>query len=145
MPRVPGWRREAQACIAREVGDADASWVEWRAALAPHPTAPQRPLVLSAVGRTLPPEDRASALRNLVGALPPGSVVVVVDHNRPRRRGAALGAIGRSPWVPGWSPAARWRRLAYPTARELQDAGFRVERLRLVAGERVQIVVSTRP
>ncbi len=144
MARVPGWRREARACIAREIGDADASWIEWRAVLAA-PATPLGPLVLSAVGGAMSPEARARALRELAAALPPGTVVVVVDHNRPRRLAAAVGALVRPPWVPGWSPAARWRRLAHPTARELRDAGFRIDRLRLVAGERVQVVVVTRP
>jgi SAM-dependent methyltransferase len=76
--------------------------------------------------------------------LGPGGRLVLVDHNRPRRRWPALLAVVRAPAPPGPSPAARWRRLAHPAAREAQAAGFVVDALRLAAGERVQ-VVSARP
>jgi hypothetical protein len=89
-------------------------------------------------------EERAAALAVLASRFTPAGRLIVVDHNRPRQRVAALAALARTPWVPGWSPAARWVRLAHPTAREVQAAGFRVDRLRLVASERVQIVIATR-
>jgi hypothetical protein len=70
--------------------------------------------------------------------------LVVVDHNRPRGRIAALAALLRTPAPAGASPQARWRRLAHPVAREAQAAGFVVESLRLAAGERVQVVSALR-
>jgi hypothetical protein len=137
---VPAWRREAAAVIAGELGPLDAPWVEWGERL---PTE-RSPIVLSLVGHRAPASERSAGLHALAAGLTPAGVAVVVDHNRPRRILAALGALVRWPWVPGSSPLARWRRLAYPTAREVQAAGLRVERLRLVAGERVQIVIATR-
>jgi hypothetical protein len=101
-------------------------------------------VILSAVGHPAADEERRRVLREVAEGLAGEGGVVVVDHNRPRRLVDALAAVAGAPSVPGWSPAARWRRLAYPTARAVQGAGFRVERLRLVAGERVQIVVATR-
>jgi hypothetical protein len=49
-----------------------------------------------------------------------------------------------APRPAGVTPAIRWRRLAYPTAREIRAAGFVIERLRLAAGERVQVVWARR-
>jgi hypothetical protein len=139
---VSGWRREAEAVIADTLGRR-ACWVELGAAM---PTA--RPLstviVLSLVGYAAPEAIRARVWQELSDVLAAGEAVAVVDHNRPRRRCAAVGALLASPWVPGLWPQARWRRLAHPTAREMQRAGFVVDAMRFAAGERVQIVLATR-
>lgn len=117
-------------------------WVEWGT---PLPSGPvELPLVVNAVGHAIDTDERLRMLADLAAAVPAGGRVVVVDHNRPRRIGEALAALIGPPFVPGRSPAARWRRLAGLTARTVQAAGFRVERLRLTAGERVQVVVATR-
>lgn len=119
---MPAWRREAEAVIARELGTA-AAWT-----------------LVSFVSADPSTDARRIALADAARRLPEGGTVVVMDHNRPRSRLAALAALARSPALPGVAPAARWRRQGHPTAREVQDAGFRVDRLRLVAGERVQLV-----
>ena len=139
---MPSWRREADALIADELGVEPVRWIPWGA---PPPTElPYAALVVAMVGRAPASEERAAALAALAPRFAPAGRLIVVDHNRPRHWAAALAALARTPWVPGWSPAARWGRLAHPTAREVQTAGFRVDRLRLVAGERVQIVIATR-
>jgi hypothetical protein len=143
LGRVPAWRREAEVLVAAELGASDVRWVEW-GDLAPSAGTALPRIVLSAVGHAAPADERARVFRDLALAVVAGGVAVVVDHNRPRRLPAALVALVGAPWVPGASPAARWRRLAHPTAREVQAAGFRVERMRFVAGERVQVVVATR-
>jgi hypothetical protein len=140
---VPAWRREADALIANELGLQDVPWIRWGAALPPT-GAPYTALVVSMVGRPAPSAERRPVLAELASRFAANGRLIVVDHNRPRRVAAALAAAARPPWVPGWSPAARWRRLAHPTAREVQGAGFCVDRLRLVAGERVQVVIATR-
>jgi hypothetical protein len=91
-------------------------------------------------------DGRAHAvlLAELARVSAPDAVLVAVDHNRPRRRAAALVAVVAPPRPFGRTPAARWRRLAHPTAREMWVAGFTIERLRLVAGERVQVVFARR-
>ena len=136
---MPLWRREAEAVIAATLGRADACWIEWTQALPADGSRLPR-LVLSLVGHTPPSADRIRMLGAIGGMLAPGSTLVVVDHNRPRRASAAVAAVLGAPRVPGASPATRWRRLAYPTAREVQGAGFRVDRLRFAAGERLQLV-----
>jgi len=87
---------------------------------------------------------RAALFAEAARVCAPDGVLVAVDHNRPRRPAAALLAFVAPPQPPGATPGSRWRRLAYPTAREAQAAGFTVERLRLAAGERVQIVWARR-
>jgi hypothetical protein len=139
---VPAWRREADALIAAEVGVPDVPWIDWSSAAAAEPS--HTALVLSMVGHAPRSEERAVKLAALARRIASHGRLIVVDHNRPRGPVAALAALARAPWVPGWSPAARWQRLAHPTAREVQAAGFRVDRLRLVAGERVQLVIATR-
>jgi hypothetical protein len=68
-----------------------------------------------------------------------GATLLVVDHNQPRAwwqrwiGWVVLGLRGHGP--------ARARR---PTAVEVQAAGYAIERLRLAAGERVQLVVARR-
>ena len=99
-------------------------------------------VALSFVGCDLTAAEREATLRAAQRALAPNGVLFVIDHNRPRRRLAAFGALLRSPRVLGASPRSRWRRLAYPAAREVKAAGFAVDRMRLAAGERVQVIVA---
>jgi len=96
------------------------------------------------VGHLAPPPERIRMLAEITGVLAAEGTLVVVDHNRPRRPWAAFRALIGPPRVPGVWPAVRWRRVAYATAREVQRAGFRVDRLRFVAGERIQIVIAKR-
>jgi hypothetical protein len=114
-----------------------------------------RPLMLAAsgsvarvgvsfLGVAAEPARRRALLDGVARHLAPEGRVVVIDHNRRRHRTAALLALVAAPRVPARTPAGRWRRLAYPTAREAQGAGLVVERLRLVAGERVQLVLARR-
>ncbi|MBI3769390.1 MAG: hypothetical protein HY271_13005 [Deltaproteobacteria bacterium] len=102
-------------------------------------------LAVSFLGDASAPRRRGALLGEIARVLAPGATVVAVDHNRPRRRLAALTAVAGPPRPRSWLPAAAWRRLAYPTAREIHAAGFTIEHLRLAAGERVQIVVARRP
>jgi hypothetical protein len=78
-------------------------------------------------------------LETVARRLPAGAPLVLVDHNQPRAVWRRLVAL---PWLlaAGLGPA----RARYPAARELRDAGFGVERLRLEDGERMQIVVARR-
>ena len=138
---MASWRREAEEILARELAGIG-TWIEWNEA-ADLPRA-YAPVVLSAVGHAIDADERRQVLETLAATFSEGHTLVVVDHNRPRRFGAALAAAIGAPAVPGGSPAARWRRLADPVARAVQSAGFRVDRLRLVAGERVQVVIATR-
>lgn len=139
---MAAWRRETEALLAELLGTADVVWMDWG-------SVPRGGVVgataVSLVGFDPTPEERGGVFAALAAALPPASVLIVIDHNRPRRMSAALAALVSEPALPGASPVRRWQRLARPTAREVQVAGFRVEKLRLVAGERVQVVVATRP
>jgi SAM-dependent methyltransferase len=101
-------------------------------------------LSLSLLGDGSEGGARVALLAELARVCVPGGVLVAVDHNRPRRRAAAFVAVVAPPRPPGRTPAARWRRLAYPAAREVWAAGFTIERLRLAAGERVQVVFARR-
>jgi SAM-dependent methyltransferase len=101
-------------------------------------------VALSFLGDDSTAARRRAALRELRRALAPGGLLFVVDHNRPRGRPQAFGALLRRPPVRGGSLAARWRRLAYPVAREAQASGFTVDALRLALGERVQMIVARR-
>ncbi len=137
------WRREAEQVIAAMVPlAAPLPWHEWGDPLLDAPPSPV--VALSIVGHAPAADERCGALERLHAQTAPQTLLIVADHNRPRRGWSALGALGGSPWVPGWSPSVRWRRLATPTAREVQAAGFRVVRLALVAGERVQLVMARR-
>ena len=104
--------------------------------------ASQATVLVSFVGSALPAAERRRLLGDARRVLAPEGRLLVVDHNRPRRRLAALAALVASPAPPGGSPGARWRRLAYTTAREVQDSGVVIEALRLAAGERVQLVIA---
>ena len=139
---MAAWRREPEALLAELLGGAGVAWIGWGSS--PHADAIGATAV-SLIGLDPEPEDRRQVFAALADALAPSGVLVVVDHNRPRRTSAVFGALAGAPWVPGWTLAGRWRRLARPTAREVQAAGFRVEKLRLVASERVQVVVAIRP
>jgi hypothetical protein len=139
---MPAWRREAEHLLAAVVGGAPPPWREWDdlgAALASEPV-----VLLSLVGHAPSADERHRGFAALQATLGADVVLVVADHNRPRRRSQALAAVLGPPAVPGLSPATRWRRLARPTAREVQTAGFRVVRLALVARERVQLVIARR-
>ncbi len=139
---MAAWRSEAEVLIAELLGPGNVAWVPWGALV---PIAGAAAVAVSLVGRATDVEERHGVFTGIAAALAPGAALVVVDHNRPRTVPAAAWAVVASPRVPGWTPARRWRRLAQPTAREVQAAGFRVERLRLVAGERVQVIVARRP
>ena len=82
---------------------------------------------------------RSAVLKRLRDRLSVGAPVVVVDHNQPRRLwrrvlgAATLAARGVAPG-----------RARYRVARELAAAGFTVERLRLLDGERVQCIRAVR-
>ncbi|MCC6847934.1 MAG: hypothetical protein IT294_05485 [Deltaproteobacteria bacterium] len=143
MRGVPRWRREAETLVAAELGPGDVPWIGWDA-LAASRVDRAAALVVSVVGHAPSPAERAQALSALAARTPAGVRLVVVDHNRPRQLVATLRALFGAPRVPGGWPSARWRRLADPSARAAQAAGFRVERLRLVADERVQVVLATR-
>jgi len=137
---MSAWRREAEARIADLLGEPPASWIAWdRVRELPSGVAS---LVLTFVGTSPTAAERGRALACADDVLGAGGRLVVVDHNRPRRRLAALVALAGRPWIPGCSPTRRWRRLAHPTAREVQAAGFRVEQLRLTGDERVQLVIA---
>jgi hypothetical protein len=91
--------------------------------------------VCAFVGLSADPAARRACLNLLTERLSSGAPVVLVDHNRPRRVAAqlvgvlALLARGRAP-----------SRAAYPAARELRAEGFVIDRLRLAAGERIQLI-----
>jgi hypothetical protein len=85
------------------------------------------------------PVARRTRLAALAARLPEDAPLVAVDHNQPRvwwRR--ALGALVLV--ARGHAPA----RARHPVAREVQAAGFAVERLCLADGERIQLVVGRR-
>lgn len=103
------------------------------------PAAPATAGVLSFLGDAAPSAERQRCLATMRERLMAGGRLVLVDHNQPRTWGRrvvgilALAALGFGP--------ARARRLA---ARELAAAGFGIESLHLVAGERVQLIVGVR-
>jgi len=101
-------------------------------------------VAVSFVGHAPGPVERRALLAEAHRALAADGVLALLDHSRPRRRLVALAALVRRPFIAGATPGARWRRLAYPAAREVQAAGFTVRRLRLVAGERLQVVVAAK-
>jgi hypothetical protein len=95
--------------------------------------------LVSFIGADTPAELRRRTLDAVRSRLPDGAPLVLIDHNRPRqwwrRPLAALFLVVR-----GLPPS----RARYPAARELDAAGFQVERLVLAAGERVQVVLARR-
>jgi hypothetical protein len=83
--------------------------------------------------------DRPRRLDAVAARLRSGAVLVVVDHNQPRawwRRAIAAALLA----LRGLPPA----RARHPVAREAAAHGFAIERLRLAAGERVQLVLARR-
>jgi hypothetical protein len=68
-----------------------------------------------------------------------GGALVVVDHNQPRACWRRV--VGTALLAARGIPPARAR---HPVAREVAAHGFAVERLRLAAGERVQLVLARR-
>ncbi len=138
---MSAWRGETESRIVEALGGGPAAWITWGEPL-PRSGAGLASLVLSFVGSSPPAAERVRLLAGARAALVTDGWLVVVDHNRPRRPlGAAL-ALVLAPAVPGVSPRTRWRRLAYPTAREVHAAGYHVVGLRLAAAERVQIVIA---
>ncbi len=101
-------------------------------------------LGVSFLGERTESRLRHGFVAELARVLAPAGTLLVVDHNRPRWRLAAIAAVAMSPRPPGATPAAAGRRLAYPVAREAHAAGFVVDRLRLAAGERVQVISARR-
>ena len=164
------WEREVSAQIREVVGGAPLVAVMWDGGAPTHgvvdgarlaagrirPTTPspladgrlpcadatQPAILVSFVGGASTSETREQLLAEVRRVLAPGGRLLVLDHNRPRGRLAALGAVITAPVPPGASLAARWRRLSYTTAREAQARGLVVEALRLAVGERVQLVVA---
>src|SRR5206468_890134 len=95
--------------------------------------------VVAFLGLPARPAARQRTLRDLQTRLPLDAPLVLVDHNQPRaawRRALATLTLAGARLGP-----ARGR---YPAARELAALGFRVDRLALVPGERVQLVLARR-
>ena len=95
--------------------------------------------VVAFLGASAHPAERQRALRDLQARLPADATLVLVDHNQPRA--AWRRVLASLPLVATGLGVARGR---YPAARELAALGFRVERLTLAAGERVQLVRARR-
>lgn len=138
------WERAAMALIVEALGGPPAARIAADCAALPSRSGGLESLVVSFVGQAPRPAEREALLAGARQALAPGGRLVLIDHNRPRRLPAALVALVRRPRVPGATPRARWRRLAHPVAREAARAGFAIEALRFVAGERVQVVLARR-
>lgn len=100
---------------------------------------PAAAALVSFAGARTSAELRRRTLEAVRGRLPADAPLVLVDHNQPRqwwrRPLGALLLVARG------LPPSRGR---YPAARELDAAGFCVERLELAAGERVQVVRAQR-
>lgn len=116
-----------------------AAWREVlaRAGFAPADEGPVAAAVVSFLGERADAAARRATLGRVGTRLAAAGRLVVVDHNRPRRAAARLRAL---PTL--WRRALGAARARYPTAREVAASGFAVERLRLAAGERVQLVVA---
>ena len=102
-------------------------------------TGPAAGAIVTFVGERTDAGVRRGRLAAVRARLAAGAPLVLVDHNRPRqwwrRPLAALALLRR-----GLPPS----RAAYPAARELEAAGFRVVTLRLATGERRQVVRAVR-
>jgi hypothetical protein len=138
------WEWAAEALILEALGGPPAATIVAGRGTSLPPGGGLASLLVRFVGQPARPAEREVTLAQAARALAFGGRLVVVDHNRPRRRIAALLALVAPPLVPGATPKARWCRLAYPVAREIGFAGFTIESLRLVASERVQIVFARR-
>ncbi len=108
----------------------------------PYGDATQPAVLVSFVGVGPSGADRRHLLAETRRTLALGGQLLLLDHNRPRRWLAAMGALVVAPVPPGATPGARWRRLGYTTAREAQGQGFTVQALRLAGRERVQLVIA---
>jgi hypothetical protein len=98
---------------------------------------PAAAAVVTFLGAGAVPAERQALVASLERRLPSGAPVVLVDHNQPRtwaRRLLGIAALV----LHGLGPA----RARYPAARELAALGLEVERLRLVCGERIQLVAA---
>jgi hypothetical protein len=132
---------DATAAPVAVVGRGAGPWVAaLRAAGRPvAETGPAGAAVVTFVGERAAAAVRTSRLAAVRARLAPGAPVLLVDHAQPRpwwrRPGTVVRLLARG------LPPSRGRYLA---ARELDAAGFRVERLRLAAGERVQLVLARR-
>jgi len=136
---------ESRADLARAATDAaGATRPVAESASFPFPDASVGWLVLSFLGDASDARRRAAVAAEVARVTAPGATIVAVDHNRPRQLVAALGALVRAPRPPRWLPLGAWRRLAYPTARELRAAGLTVERLRFAGDERIQVISARR-
>jgi len=108
----------------------------WRVADLGEPAAAA---LVTFVGARTAPEMRRRTLEAVRVRLSPDAPLVLIDHNQPRqwwRRPLAALLLA----VRGFAPS----RARYPAARELDAAGFRIERLDLAAGERLQVVLARR-
>lgn len=103
-------------------------------------SAEPRAAIVSFRGGRADPAVRQACLATLRARLPAGAPLVLVDHNQPRTLGRRLAGMLCLAWA-GLGPA----RARYPAARELAALAWRVERLRLACGERVQLVLARRP
>ena len=93
--------------------------------------------VVTFLGAGAAPAERQALVASLGRRLPADAPVVLLDHNQPRtpwRRVLGIAALA----LRGLGPA----RARYPAARELAALGLRVEGLRLMCGERVQLVAA---
>lgn len=108
------------------------------APLAPE-SGPAGAAFVSFLGEPADAAVRQSSLRALHARLAAGAPLALLDHNQPR---APWRRVVAAAWLAVRAlPPSRAR---HPAAREVQQAGFRVERLRLLAGERLQVVVARR-
>ena len=95
--------------------------------------------VVAFLGVPARPAERQALLAGLGRRLVQGAPLVLVDHSQPRAWWRRL--LGRAALAArGLGPA----RARYPAARELAALGFTVDRLRLAAGERIQLVAARR-
>src|SRR5262245_17305754 len=98
------WERAARDSIAQALGAPPAATITAHPSMTLDPSEQLASLVVSFVGQTVAPAERATLLAAAARALAPDGRLVVVDHNRPRRLPAALGALIAPPRVPGWTP-----------------------------------------
>lgn len=93
--------------------------------------------VIAFLGQAADPAGRQAALVRTRDRLGASGTLIVIDHSQPRSPLLrVLGTLALAGW--GLPPA----RARYPVAREVAALGFTIERLHLVTGERVQIVVA---
>ena len=103
------------------------------------PTDAATAALVTFTGERGDPDARRRRLAHVRERLGPGAPLLVIDHNQPRQwwwRPIAAVQLAARGMAPG--------RGRYPSAREVDAAGFRVQRLRLAAGERLQLVLALR-